>query len=317
MNVIALDLGGTKLASAIFLNDGTLIEHKAQLLEKRQGSEICELIIEQILHLLNYSTQNNFQISGVGISVPGIYWSKKGTVWAPNIPGWEDYNLFKDIYEVLPNKSIKITIDSDRACYILGEFWQGAARGCTDAIFMAVGTGIGLGILIDGKVLRGCSDIAGATGWMALDRPFRDEYYSCGCFEYNASGAGIAKVAKELLNRKHNYDGILRSKEIELITAYDIFDAFRSGDEISSIVIKNAIELWGMAVANYVSLFNPQKIVFGGGIFGPAVQFLDKILSEAKKWAQPISINHVELVPSKLGGKAGIYGAGYLAVQSL
>ena len=101
----------------------------------------------------------------------------------------------------------------------------------------------------------------------------------------------------------------------DLLSAKDIFDAYETGDELSSKVIANAIECWGMAIANLVSLFNPEKIIFGGGVFGPALKFLDEIYIEAKKWAQPISIQQVQLQASALGNDAGLYGAGLLALR--
>ena len=101
----------------------------------------------------------------------------------------------------------------------------------------------------------------------------------------------------------------------ESVTAKDVFDAYDRKDELAIGVINNAIEYWGMAVANLVSLFNPEKIIFGGGMFGPALQFLDRIYAEAKKWAQPISIEQVQLLGSALGTDAGLYGAGYLALN--
>ena len=99
------------------------------------------------------------------------------------------------------------------------------------------------------------------------------------------------------------------------ITAKDVFDAYNKNDELAVTVIHNAIEYWGMATANLVSLFNPEKIIFGGGVFGPALQFLDAIYDEARKWAQPISIGQVQLLGSALGSEAGLYGAGYLALK--
>ena len=95
-----------------------------------------------------------------------------------------------------------------------------------------------------------------------------------------------------------------------------MFAAYDRGDPVAKEVITQAVEFWGMAVANLVSLFNPEKIIFGGGVFGPATQFLGDIYAEAKKWAQPISIKQVKLQASKLGGDAGLYGAGCLALQA-
>jgi glucokinase len=310
MSVIGFDLGGTKLSGAVFSKDGKIISKETVLLEKRKGNEVGSLIKEQVKKLLS----NHSDVEAIGVSVPGISYSKTGNVWAPNIPGWDDYPLLKVIKEPAGEK-IRVTIDSDRACYILGEVWQGSARGCKDAIFLAVGTGIGAGILVNGEILRGSNDIAGAIGWMALDRPFQEKYISCGCFEYHASGEGLAKVGKEFLQKEINYEGILNIKKENHLTANDIFEAYNQKDPLAEKVIRQAIEFWGMAVANLVSLFNPEKIIFGGGVFGPALRFLDDIKSEAKKWAQPISINQVKLEGSMLGGDAGLYGAGYLALK--
>ena len=310
MSVLGLDLGGTKLAGAVFDNDRKILSREVTLLEERTGNEVGDLIKKQIRKFLTENTN----IDAIGISIPGISYSKTGMVWAPNIPGWENYPLLEDIKSVAGDE-IKIKIDSDRACYILGEVWQGAAKGCKDAIFLAVGTGIGAGIIVNGEVLRGSNDIAGAIGWLALDKPFMEKYISCGCFEYNASGEGLAKVAKEFLQNDVEYEGVLNTKKEDHITAHDIFEAYKEKDPIAEKVLKQAIEFWGMTTANLVSLFNPEKIIFGGGVFGPAMQFLDDIMKEAKKWAQPISITQVKLEGSKLGSDAGLYGAGYLALK--
>jgi len=317
MSVIGIDLGGTKLAGAVFSNDGKIIVKEIRPLEKRTGKEVGILITHLIDKLINAAEDKDDLVKSIGISVPGISYSKTGKVWAPNIPGWEDYPLLDDIKSVLGEKGIKIKIDSDRACYILGETWQGAAIGCKDAIFLAVGTGIGAGILINGEVLRGSNDIAGAIGWLALDRPFDEKYIQCGCFEYHASGEGIAKVAKEFLAEDKTYNGILRKKNIEALSAYDIFDAYGKSDYLAEKVLNQAVEFWGMTAANLVSLFNPEKIIWGGGVFGPALQFLNDIKAEAKKWAQPISITQVTFEGAKLGNDSGLYGAGFLALKNL
>ena len=311
MAVIALDLGGTKLASALFSDNGDILFKTTHPLDKKQGTEVGELIFQAASELLS----NTNDVSAIGICVPGIAHAKTGKVWAPNIPGWDDYPLLEELQRSVNNEKIKIKIDSDRACYILGEVWKGNAQGCRDAIFLSVGTGIGAGILINNDVLRGSHDIAGAIGWIALDRPFNQKYISCGDFEYNASGEGIVKVAKEMLGASVYNKSVLKNINPGLLSAKDIFDAYENGDELSKNVIANAIECWGMATANLVSLFNPEKIIFGGGVFGPALKLLDEIYIEAKKWAQPISIEQVQLQASALGNDAGLYGAGLLALR--
>ncbi len=312
MYVIGLDLGGTKLSGAIFKNDGTIVKQDFLPLEKRQGKEVGELISKLINNFLLYSNENQISVTAIGICIPGIAY-RNGNVWAPNIAGWDNYPLLEEINSVVKGKNIKVKIDSDRACYILGEVWQGSAKGCKDAIFLAVGTGIGAGILVDEKVMRGSNDIAGAIGWLALDRPFEQKYVNCGCFEYHASGEGLAKIAKEFT--KQNPAGVLSLKNIDEITARDVFQGYDINDRNAVETINQAIEFWGMTVANLVSLFNPEKIIFGGGVFGPAIKFLDEIMNEARKWAQPISINQVILEGSALGGNAGLIGAGYLALK--
>ena len=311
MAVIALDLGGTKLAGAIFQNKKPF-GRTVTPLDYRTGKQVGRLITDQIVHFLTMAKVEGISIEAIGISVPGIARQKNGTVWAPNIPGWENYPLRREIERVVGQK-ISIQIDSDRACYILGEVWQGAAKNCENAVFIAVGTGIGAGVLIDGKVLRGADDIAGAIGWLALDRPFREEYVFCGCFEHHASGEGIAKIAREIAQAEKNYKGLLRGKRD--LAARDVFEAYKSGDFVAVKTFQQAIEFWGMAAANLVSIFNPEKIIFGGGVFGPATQFLKAISAEAKKWAQPIAIKQVTFEASKLGSDAGLYGAAYLVLS--
>jgi glucokinase len=315
MAVIAIDLGGTKLASALFSANGTVIQRGLSQLERKGGRDVGSLIIRDARHLLRHAEAHGHQVEAIGICVPGISSSKTGRVWAPNIPGWEDYPLMDEMREAIRPGDIPVVIDNDRACSILGEVWQGSARGCTDAIFLAVGTGIGAGILTGGRILRGAHDIAGAIGWSALDRPFRSAYTWCGCFEYHASGEGLAKVAREYLAADPAYSGALSALERSAISTRDLFEAYALHDPVAERVLGEAIEFWGMATANLVSLFNPEKIVFGGGVFGPALQFLDAIMAEARKWAQPISINNVTLEGSRLGSDAALFGAAFRALQ--
>ncbi len=309
MTVVAADLGGTKLAVAAFTDDGKVIVRENISLAGREGSAVGSLIAE---HLVRLSAEHKSDAAGV--CVPGLYRAGRGTVWAPNIPGWDDYPLLDELRSAL-GKRVHVTIDSDRAAYILGETWQGDARGARDAIFLAVGTGIGAGILSGGKVLRGHGDVGGAIGWLAVDRPFRPRYIQHGCFEDQASGPGLVRVAHDLMRADGAYAGSLRQKEEEKLDAAAIFAAYDANDTIAMQVVDNAIELWGMATANLVSLFNPEIVVFGGGIFGPAAKFLDRIRAETRRWAQPIAIEEARLVVSALGGDAGLIGAGRLAMM--
>lgn len=307
-----MDLGGTKLAVALFNEEGKPLYREQIPLGTRMGREVGGLITGSLKTLL--ASRKYGDIGSIGIAVPGIYHAAGGRVWAPNIRGWEDYPLLDEVKNV--SGQVPVVIDSDRACYILGESWQGNAQGCPDAIYLAVGTGIGAGIITDGRVLRGAHDIAGAAGWLALKKPYREAYVSCGCFEYYASGEGIARTASMVLEEMQGYAGGLRDIPPGELTARDIFAAFSTNDPVAKEVIRLCVEFWGMAAANLVSLFNPGKIIFGGGLFGPAASLIPAIRQEAAKWAQLVSMQHVSFESSALGNEAGVFGAAFLALKN-
>jgi len=315
MSVIGIDLGGTKINGAVFDNEGNILHQTAGLLEGRKGSEVGQLVTHVIGELLQSSASS---VEAIGICVPGI--SNDGCVWAPNIPGWGDmehyYPLQKEVEDFLNDPNIEVRIAGDRSCYILGEIWKGTAQGAKDAVFIAVGTGIGMGILANGQILEGQSGISGAAGWLALDMKYEADYVQYGCFESNASGNGVARCAQRLLKENAFKESLLKVYPIETITAHEVFDAWAKNDPLAVEVINKAVQLWGMAAANVVSLFNPEIIVWGGGVFGPATRLLDRIYEEACRWAQPISIKQVRFEVSCLGGDAGLYGAGRLALNN-
>jgi glucokinase len=315
MAVIGLDLGATKLAGALFDRDGTILERVVILLEGREGDEVGRLIVERMSALQSVAAAQAVEVEAVGVSVPGIAHHEDGTVWAPNIAGWERYPL-RDVLRAEVGDSCQVVVENDRASSILAEVSHGIAQGCRHAIFLAVGTGIGAGILANGSILRGAHDIAGAIGWMGLDRPYQAAYRRCGGFESHASGAGIARVARELLEAEPGYQGPLRALAPEQITAHEVFGAFAAGDGLAARVVANAVECWGMVVANLVSLFDPEMVVLGGGLFGPAAAQLDRIVAEARQWAQPVSFTKVAVRVSTLGPEACLLGTGELALRA-
>jgi len=313
-SVIGLDLGGTKIAAALFDSHGGALHREAVALQGQTGASVGALLVQRVCALVEAAAHDDTPATGVGIAVPGIYRAATETVWAPNIAGWEDYPLVREVRDAVPD-DMTVHVDSDRACAILGETWRGGAAGARNAIFLVVGTGIGAGILVDGQIVRGIGDAAGAIGWLAMDQPYRDGYEAVGCFEYHASGPGIIAKALRLVEAETPYDGRLRDDGATL-TARDVFAAYDQGDPIAVRVLDEAIMYWGMAVANLVSLFNPETIIFGGGVFGPAARFLERIREEATRWAQPISIRQVALRTAQLGDDAVLYGAASLALAS-
>lgn len=315
MALLGIDIGGTKIAFAIIDHNGEVHLKEIAAIDSRASTDVGELITVGAAKLINAAESLGHRVKAIGVSVPGISRQATGTVWAPNIPGWDDYPLLSEIKVVAGHTPV--TIESDRACYISAEVWKGNARGCKNAVFIAVGTGIGAGIMVNGEILHGAHDIAGATGWMALSRPYDSKYRTCGYFEYYASGEGIARRTEELLHSDQEYAGMLHEMRHGKLTAEDVFRGWKQGDRIAEIIIRQAVEYWGMAAANFVSLLNPEKIIFGGGVFGPAAELIPEIMAEAEKWAQPISIKQVTFEPTALSGDAGVLGAGYLAMKKI
>ena len=312
MAVLAIDLGGTKALGAVFDSAGNKVKEEIRYLQGAEGDGAGDIVISLITSLIG--TYRDGSIEAIGVCIPGIVYSRDDTVWAPNIPGWTKYPLKRRIAEAAPG--ISIAIESDRTCYILGEVWKGTAKGCENAIYIAVGTGIGMGILVDGHILHGANDIIGAGGWMALEYPFTEEFTPTGCFEYYASGTGIATQIRKALRCARNYSGVLSLKPIDQVDSHDVFAAYAQGDHLAAKVLDKAIEMWGMAAANVVSLFNPEKVIFGGGVFGPAGQFLGRIYDEACKWGQPIAMRDVKFCVSEVQGEAALYGSAFLAIRA-
>lgn len=190
MAVIGIDLGGTKIIGALFDEEGTIRCQVSRLLEKRGGREVEQLVLDTIDKLIEQPGHAEDTTRAVGICVPGIADSKTGLTWAPNISGWDNYPLQKEVEQHLGSRQIEVAIASDRTCYILGEKWKGAAQDASNAIFISVGTGIGVGLLIDGNIVHGHGDIVGAAGWFGMVTPYSEEYRRYGCFESHASGDG-------------------------------------------------------------------------------------------------------------------------------
>lgn len=315
--VIGVDIGGTKISAALFESNGKVLHKEMQAVAHRKGKQVLELLGSLVLRLRDKAEKRSLNVLAIGICVPGIYDPINKTAWAPNIAEWDNYPIWNELSQLLNDPSIKIVIESDRSCYILGEIWKGCANGCKDAIFLAIGTGIGAGILSNGRIISGNGGIAGAIGWMALEPPYRNKYSNWGNFEHYASGQGIARSALEALNKAARSPSVLDHIPRDEINAYHVFDAFEKKDPVAKEVIEKAILYWGMALANLVSIFNPEKVIFGGGVFGPAAKLLDDIFEESKKWAQPLAIQKISLEASRLEGDAGLIGSGYLALKSI
>ena len=289
-SVIAVDLGGTKLATAIIDENGSVHWRKKFAVERGSVSTGVEQLASAIGEALD-AARSDQSIRAAGIIVPGIYFPDTGNVWAPNLWGHQQVPLCAELRRRI---TLPVVIDSDRAGYVLGEQWLGIARGLDDVVFLAVGTGIGAGIVAGGHLLRGTGDIAGAVGWFALTSEQQEIYKKVGCWEAEAAGPALA--------RRMSAD-----------SAEAVIAAARSGDSAAKRAIQQTAEYLGMGIANIVSLLNPKMIVLGGGLMRAADLFLDTIKQVMAEWAQPIAGRQVRIEVTSLGEDAGLFGAARLA----
>lgn len=308
---IGIDVGGTKISAAVFTPEGNMFSRNKSSIDTSKPEKTLFQIIQIIRDLESHVEKEKAGVKAIGIAIPGIVYQSTGLVWAPNIPGWEHYPLRDNLRREI---TIPITLDSDRSAYVVGEQWCGIARGLRDVVFLAVGTGIGAGIIVDGQLCRGSEDIAGAVGWFALDPIFREEYAEMGCFEAEASGSAVARKAIQLIKEgESSLIFELVSGNLESITAKTVVEATRKTDVLAEKVIDSTIKYLSMGIANIVSILNPQMIVLGGGLFQAGDLLLEPIRTGFKKWAQPLAAENVKIELSALGEDAGLYGAGKLA----
>jgi glucokinase len=289
--VIAVDLGGTKVATAAVDRSG-VIHFREKTPITRAGVAECA---RQIGGMVDASANSipQHSVSAVGLIVPGIYKPDTGDVWAPNLWGQEEAPLRRELERVL---KYPLVMDDDRAGYVLGEQWRGAARGFHDVVFLAVGTGIGAGILIGGKPVHGTGGVAGAVGWFRFAGPDQDLYKQVGCWEAEAAGPALARRAGTN-------------------SAEEAFQAADRGDQRALAAIESTAEYLALGVANLISVLNPEIIVLGGGLMQQGSRFLDSIRTKALAWAQPVAAQQVRIELTQLGEDAGLLGAAWLAWQ--
>ena len=288
----AVDVGGTKIASALFTREGEVSAGEKIAIDKAGGDAAADQVRGEIVRLDEAARAAGGRLAAVGICVPGIAYSASGKVWAPNIPGWDQYPLLDKIR----GPEIPIVLESDRSAYVAGEAWRGAAAGARDAVFLAVGTGIGAGIISGGRLLHGHEDIAGAVGWFGLNPDFKPEYAAMGSFEAEASGNSVARKARGAREGKAVGDarpgrGRHRGRHGRDRRGGGPGPGPAGPRESSP----DAVTYLAMGVANIVSLLNPEVVVLGGGLFQAADIFLEPVRREFKRWAQPLAARSVRI----------------------
>lgn len=304
--VLAVDLGGTKLAAALVDRKGKVLTQKSVMVDASSPMAPVRQIVELARELAGGKGLRG-GIAAMGVAVPGLVRHDQ-TVWAPNLPGWKSMALRKRLRRAL---GVPVVVESDRNAAVLGEAWRGAARGKNDAIVLMLGTGIGAGILSGGRLVRGAHELSGCAGWMVISDAHGPEAQRVGQLESLTAGPAIASAARRALTR--GIGGLLEEIPAETINAYEVAEAARRGDMASIEVYLEAGRRLGYGVANLVSLFDPEIVVIGGGLARASDLFLDALRKAMKERAQPIAGKKVRVVASRLGGQANLLGVAWEA----
>ncbi len=310
-NRIGIDVGGTNVKIALVNEKGSIIYSNSIPTRAEMGYEYTiNNMKEAIGDLLKETKSSAKDIEGMGFGFPGQIDCQKGIVrLAPNIPGWVDV----PIAEIMEKEfGIPTRVDNDVRCAALGELNFGAGIGCENLICITVGTGIGSGLIINGKLVRGASNAAGEIGHIKLDMT-GGPLCGCGdrgCLEAFASGPSIVAMAEEYIK------GGKSTKYRELanpeITPYIVSEAAKQGDPVAQRIFAIVGEYIGIGLASVVNLLNPEKIIIGGGVAAAGDILMTPIKETLVKRAMKIAGSTVEVVPAELGNTAGVIGASLL-----
>jgi glucokinase len=312
--IIGVDLGGTNIVVGAISRDGDRqIGMRSQPTQSELGVEsvvdrIAEMVEEVIAEVIATAGATRDDILGVGIGAPGPLDRERGVVVvAPNL-GWRQYPLRDAVSEKL---GLPATLDNDANCATLGEWWQGAARGARHVVGLTIGTGIGGGIIIDGKLHHGASDVAGEIGHTTIDLTGR--YCRCGnygCLEAYASGPAIAQRAREALERDE-VSALHRIVEGDLsrLTAATVYEAAKSGDALARELVRDTATFLGAGIANLLNVFNPEVVVIAGGVTQAGEPLFDPLRAEVRRRAFRPAVDACRIVPGELPGTAGVVGA--------
>ena len=310
--VCAVDLGGTNLRAANIDRAGGIYDHVRRATPKSDTAEkLVGAIAAAVRECERGSLPRGARIQAVSLVVPGSVQSGTRTIVnAPNIPSLVGYNLGAALHDELNGR---VLIENDANAAALGEMWRGAARGCRTIICLTLGTGVGSGIILDGKLWRGVDGTGGEIGHTSIE-PFGGVQCKCGnfgCLEVYASATAIVRMAQE---RLANYPkSSLHSVASDELTSERIYQGALEGDELSRTVLRDMGIHLGIAMANVVNTFNPEMIVIGGGVSAAFDLFAPYARAEVMKRAFPVSAQRCRVAKAECGDDAGLLGAAWLA----
>ncbi len=313
--IIGVDLGGTNIVAGAMTVDGTRhlnirsIPTNASLGDEGVADRMVTLVEGVILDTMRETGVQRSDFVGVGVGAPGPLDREKGIVLvAPNL-GWQNFPLRDRMHDRL---ALPTTLDNDANCATFGEWWQGAARGGRNVVGLTIGTGIGGGLILNGMLYHGASDMAGEIGHTTID--LNGRHCKCGnygCLEAYASASAIATRAREVLVREEGESVIpaMVHGRFEEITAQTVYDAAKAGDSVANEIVRDTARYLGAGVANLLNIFNPDTVVIAGGVTAAGDALFVPLRAEVRRRAFGPAVRAVKIVPGTLPGSAGVVGA--------
>jgi glucokinase len=310
--VLGIDIGGTNLVvGSVAENGSALLAPDSEPTHAEAGAtDVLDRLVALAGRAIERTRQEapGAEILGVGVGAPGPLDTRRGVVLlTPNL-GWVDMPLRQIIHDRL---GLPVTLDNDANCAVLGEWWVGAARGSRHAIGITIGTGIGGGLILDGRLYHGTSDVAGEIGHTTIDTEGRRcKCGNYGCLEAYASGPNIALRAIEELeagaeSRLPSYV----AGDLRQLTAQTVYQAAQDGDELALEVVNDTAKFLGVGIGNLLNVFNPEVVVVCGGVTLAGDHLFIPLRREVARRAFKPAVAACRIVPGELAGTAGVYGA--------
>jgi glucokinase len=317
--VIGVDIGGTKIMTAIFSAEGNMLAREVCATLVNEGvSAVIERLYRAIGDILDSNNLTLAQLGGIGIACAGGVDTGRGIVVtpSPNLADWVDIPLADMLEKKL---GFNAFIINDASAAALGEHRFGAGRGVKNLVLFTLGTGIGGGIIVDDKVYLGASGGAGELGHITIDAD--GPVCGCGntgCLEMLASGRAVARDAVGRLKKgEHSVLLDMVNGEVENITAEHVGEAARKGDSLAIAVLERAAFYLGIGIVNAVNIFNPEMVVIGGGMAGLGDIFIESGRRMVDERTFSINARAVRIVTAQLGNEAGVYGAAAFTLEHI
>ena len=305
-----VDVGGTTIKMGFFETDGTLLDKwEIKTNTANGGSEILPDIARSIDNKLAQEGISKSEVQGIGVGVPGPVKQDAIVNRCVNL-GWGIVNVAEEL-GALTGLQVKVGNDANVAA--LGEMWQGGGKGCKDVVMVTLGTGVGGGIIVDGKIVAGFNGAGGEIGHITVN-PDEIEACNCGnygCLEQYTSATGIVRMAKRKLAKS---DDETTLRKFDPLTAKDIFDEAKAGDEVAKELVDELGNILGATLAKIGCVVNPEVFVIGGGVSRAGevlIDYIKKYYVGKALWAT----KDVKFSLATLGNDAGIYGAAKLALE--